>query len=98
MSIDKLFNRIYYQVYAEWNYNPKVAALLLEAVTRKLELERLEYQTHQIRIMAEQNTEIKIGRDPFIQISSPDEDFLMKLWRDILIHVANRLEEEEAEK
>ena len=100
MSEIEIFRRVYYQVYAEWEYNTKLTALILEAIVKKLELVDLQFQPHQIRIMAEQDTEIKIGYKCFmqiykcfIQISSPDEDYLMELWDYILRYVRTKMGE-----
>ena len=74
--------RLYYQIYWDdaerMRFSPEQLASIVRAVAG--EMERLEVQHHQLRIMLDGDVEVKVGFDPFIQVSSPSPEKTTEIW------------------
>ena len=65
--------RLYHQVYFETDKNlrdPKILARILKTIFEYANVAEAEIRTNGTRLLTEMGTEIKIGYDPWIQVSA----------------------------
>jgi len=84
--------RKYYQVYADLNVNVRRPDILAAIVNSLAPMQKIEIQGHQTRIILEGDVEVKIGYDPFIQVSCPDHEKTIQTFNKILTAIKNAIE------
>ncbi len=88
-----LIQRQYFQVYADFNYYLRSPRLLAAIINALVPLKEIQIQSHQTRVLLEGDVEVKIGYDPFIQVSCPDDALAKKTFNKILESLRNELKE-----
>ncbi|MEB3861492.1 MAG: hypothetical protein GSR84_04640 [Desulfurococcales archaeon] len=74
--------RLYYQIY--WDdksrpyFKPEELASIVRAVADGLE--SLIVERHQLKLHLDGDVEVKVGFDPFIQVSSPTPEKTTEVW------------------
>lgn len=68
--------RLFYQIYWDDRLRPRFEAGELAALVKAVapEMEELHVQGHQLRLRLAGDVEVKIGFDPFVQVSAPRLD------------------------
>ena len=80
-----MVERIYYQIYWDNKDRIRFSAIELASLVKNLaqDLEELSVQGHQLRLKLKDDVEVKIGFDPFIQVSSPSLESTQNVWKRI---------------
>ena len=80
---------MYYQIY--WDdkerirFKPEELAAIVKSVAG--EMESLEVQGHQLRVKLQGDVEVKVGFDPFIQVSSPSPEKTTEVWEKLARYI-----------
>ena len=77
--------RLYYQIYWDDRERTRFNAKELASIIKVLAwvMEEFSVHGHQLRLKLKDDVEVKIGFDPFIQVSSPSLEFTQSTWERI---------------
>ncbi len=78
-----MYVRKYYQIYADFRVPIRDGRVLASILNALAPLEEVQVLHHQTRIVLPGDVEVKVGYDPFIQVSSPDWDRTVKTFEKI---------------